>query len=85
MFCTLARISEEELSQLFIGYGYKPYFVEGDKPEEMHQLLTATLDTIVAEIKGVQTEARINGFTERPQLPMIIFGSPKEKVGQDQK
>ena len=41
----LARISHEELDQLFRGYGYKPYFVEGDDPDKLHQLLAATLDT----------------------------------------
>ena len=29
----LARISREELEALFHGYGYKPYFVEGDDPD----------------------------------------------------
>src|ERR1700676_1076904 len=37
----LARIPREELEELFRGYGYKPYFVEGDVPEEVHQLLAA--------------------------------------------
>ena len=64
----LARISHEELDQLFRGYGYKPYFVEGDDPDKLHQLLAATLDTIVAEIKDIQTKARNNGFKERPTM-----------------
>ena len=42
----LARISHEELDELFRGYGYKPYFVEGDEPEAMHQLMAATLDQV---------------------------------------
>ena len=37
----LARISHEELDQLFRGYGYTPYFVEGDEPDEMHELMAA--------------------------------------------
>ena len=28
----LARISHDELEALFVGYGYKPYFVEGSDP-----------------------------------------------------
>ena len=52
----LARISHEELEQLFRGYGYTPYFVEGDEPEKMHQLMAATLDRVIAEIKQIQTE-----------------------------
>lgn len=73
----LARISHEELDQLFRGYGYKPYFVEGDDPDKLHQLLASTLDTIVAEIKDIQTKARTNGFKERPKWPMIIFRTLK--------
>ena len=77
----LARISQEELEQLFRGYGYKPYLVEGTDPDEVHQLLAATLDAIVAEIKQIQTEARTNGFKTRPQWPMIIFRTPKGWTG----
>ncbi len=73
----LARIPKEELEQLFLGYGYKPYFVEGAIPEEVHQLLATTLDTIIEEIKEIQKEARTNGFTKRPKWPMIIFRTPK--------
>jgi len=73
----LARISHEELDQLFRGYGYKPYFVEGDDPDKLHQLLASTLDTIVAEIKKIQTDARNKGFKTRPKWPMIIFRTLK--------
>src|SRR5436305_9839329 len=54
----LARISHEELEALFVGYGYKPYFVEGSDPEAMHQAMAATLDAIVAEIRGIWRDAR---------------------------
>jgi xylulose-5-phosphate/fructose-6-phosphate phosphoketolase len=77
----LARISREELDQLFRGYGYKPYCVEGTDPDEVHQLMAATLDTIVAEMKQIQTEARTNGFSKRPQWPMIIFRTLKGWTG----
>jgi xylulose-5-phosphate/fructose-6-phosphate phosphoketolase len=73
----LGRIDHEELDQLFRGYGYKPYFVEGDDPMKVHQLLAATLDTIVAEIKDIQIATRTKGFKERPQWPMIILRTPK--------
>ena len=60
----LARIPHAELEALFVGYGYKPYFVEchpepveGD-PAEMHQLMARTLDEVIAEIKSIQYEAR---------------------------
>jgi xylulose-5-phosphate/fructose-6-phosphate phosphoketolase len=77
----LARIPKEELQQLLQGYGYKPYFVEGDVPEEVHQSLAATLDTILEEIKQIQNEARTNGFTKRPTWPMIVFSTPKGWTG----
>ena len=77
----LARLPHEELESLFIGYGYKPYFVEGSDPETMHQLMAATLDTAIAEIKVIQSDARTNGYTKRPQWPMIILRSPKGWTG----
>ncbi|MGV0028510.1 phosphoketolase family protein [Phormidesmis priestleyi] len=77
----LARLSDRELESLFIGYGYKPYFVEGDDPETMHQLMAGTLDTIVSEIQSIRREAQTHGFTERPQYPMIILRSPKGWTG----
>ncbi len=73
----LARISHEELEDLFIGYGYKPYFVEGDVPEKVHAQLAKTLDKIILEIEEIQKNARIHGFTKRPMWPMIIFKTPK--------
>ena len=43
----LARMPHDELESLLRGYGYKPYFVEGDEPAEVHQLMAATLDTVI--------------------------------------
>jgi xylulose-5-phosphate/fructose-6-phosphate phosphoketolase len=77
----LARIPEEELTALFTGYGYKPYFVTGDNPEQMHHLMAAALDTVIDEIKQIQKEARTNGFIKRPQWPMIILRTPKGWTG----
>ncbi len=77
----LARISHEELESLFIGYGHKPYFVEGSDPETMHQLMAATLDTVIAEIKAIQHDARSNGVTARPRWPMIVLRTPKGWTG----
>ena len=67
--CVLARISHEELEQLFRGYGYTPYFVEGDEPKAMHELMAATLDTVVGEIQQIKADARTKGFTGRPAGP----------------
>jgi xylulose-5-phosphate/fructose-6-phosphate phosphoketolase len=80
----LARIGREELDQLFRGYGYKPYFVEGSDPDEVHQLLAATLDTIIAEIRQIQAETRSKGFSKRPRWPMIIFRTLKGWTGPEE-
>jgi xylulose-5-phosphate/fructose-6-phosphate phosphoketolase len=77
----LARISHHELDALFRGYGYAPYFVEGNDPHEMHQKMAATLDAAIADIRTIQTRARSNGFSERPAWPMIVFRSPKGWTG----
>jgi xylulose-5-phosphate/fructose-6-phosphate phosphoketolase len=77
--CVLARISHEELEQLFRGYGYSPIFVEGSEPMKMHQLMAAALDEAVSEIQRIQSTARANknGSIERPRWPMIVLRSPK--------
>ncbi len=77
----LARLSEVELTSLLLGYGHKPYFVEGDEPEVMHQLMSATLDTVLVEIRSIQREARENGFKQRPRWPMIVLRTPKGWTG----
>jgi len=77
----LARITHEELEALFIGYGYKPYFVEGSEPSKMHQQMAATLDAVIAEIRALQRKARTSGQPERPRWPMIVLRSPKGWTG----
>lgn len=77
----LARISREELDQLFQGYGYQPYIVEGEDPLTMHQLMAGTLDQVLAEIRSIQTRARLDGVTQYPRWPMIILRTPKGWTG----
>ncbi|WP_303284766.1 phosphoketolase [Marinobacter sp. SS8-8] len=77
----LARIPREELESLFIGYGYRPYFVEGDEPAQMHQRMAATLGTVIGEIRAIQNEARAKGAVQRPRWPMIILRTPKGWTG----
>lgn len=78
----LARITREEVDQLMRGYGWTPYFVEYvDDNETMHQAMAATLDTVVAEIKRIQLEARERGNQTRPRWPMIVLNSPKGWTG----
>ncbi|MFG0294338.1 MAG: phosphoketolase [Maioricimonas sp. JB045] len=75
--CFLARIPKDELQKFYEGMGYKPYFVEGDDPQLVHQQLADVLDTIVAEIHQIWDDARNNGNTKRPAWPMIVFRTPK--------
>ncbi|WP_341528144.1 phosphoketolase family protein [Nostoc sp. UHCC 0302] len=77
----LSRLSQDELESLFVGYGYKPYFVEGSEPTDVHQQMAATLDTIISEIQNIQREARVHGFSKRPQWPMIVLRTPKGWTG----
>ena len=77
----LARIEREELEQLFRGYGWVPYFVEGDDPAQMHQLMAGKLDEVIGEIKRIQSNARDNHDSIRPRWPMIILNSPKGWTG----
>ena len=73
----LARISREELDQLFRGYGYTPHFVEGDDPRVMHGLMAATLDTVFSDIAAIKAGAARDGMAERPRWPMIVLRTPK--------
>lgn len=76
----LSRISKTELTNLFVGYGYKPYFVEGNDPKKMHALMAKTMDTCIEEIKKIQADAK-KGVTARPAWPMIILRTPKGWTG----
>ncbi|HEY9678890.1 MAG TPA: phosphoketolase family protein [Drouetiella sp.] len=77
----LGRLDDEELTKLFEGYGYKPYFVEGHEPELVHQDMAKTLDTIYGEIVKIQKDARENGVDKRPMYPMIVLRTPKGWTG----
>jgi xylulose-5-phosphate/fructose-6-phosphate phosphoketolase len=77
----LARLPREELAALMTGYGYEPFFVEGDQPEAMHRLMAATLDTVFERIRAIQSRARKEGTTGRPRWPMIVLRTPKGWTG----
>lgn len=77
--CLLARIPHDELEHLFRGYGYTPYFVEGDEPASMHELMAATLDSIIEEIQRIKS--RVTKNEQRPRWPMIILRTPKGWTG----
>lgn len=83
----LARIPDEELEQLFRGYGYTPHFVAGDDSEPIrvvHERLARTFDEVADSIGEIQLEARTSGFKSRPRWPMIVLRTPKGWTGPDE-
>jgi xylulose-5-phosphate/fructose-6-phosphate phosphoketolase len=77
----LARIEPDELEQFFRGCGWTPYFVEGNDPDLMHEAMASTLEKVVADIRRIQINARVNKDSARPRWPMIILKSPKGWTG----
>ena len=77
----LARMPRDELKSLFVGYGYKPYFVEGEEPESMHQAMAGVLDRVVRDISTIQRRARDGKEHARPRWPTIVLRSPKGWTG----
>lgn len=75
--CFLARIPKEELVKFFEGMGYAPLLVEGHEPDKVQQQLAAAMDTAVARIRAIWSEARDKGNVSRPAWPMIVFRTPK--------
>ncbi len=80
----LERIPRAELEQLLRGYGWTPWFVEGEQSTPMHQRMAATLDAVIAEIRRIQQAARRDGVRARPCWPMIVLASPKGWTGPRQ-
>jgi len=77
----LDRISEDELLQLFRGYGYEPFVISSTETPDIHQAMAATLDKILEEIRSIQARARKNGKLDRPRWPMLILRTPKGWTG----
>lgn len=76
-----ARIEKEEMNDLMKGYGWKPFWVDGEDPAYMHQRMAAVLDEVIAEIKAIKETATENEQFDRPVWPMIILKSPKGWTG----
>jgi xylulose-5-phosphate/fructose-6-phosphate phosphoketolase len=77
----LARIPRSELESLMIGYGHRPYFVEGTDPAAMHELRAETMEKVLADIRAIQRRARVDKVEERPLWPMIVLRTPKGWTG----
>jgi xylulose-5-phosphate/fructose-6-phosphate phosphoketolase len=76
-----SRISHEEVEDFFKGCGWKPYFVEGSDPMEMHRKMAETIDAVIGDIRAIQKNAREKGVAERPRWPMIVLRTPKGWTG----
>ncbi len=77
----LARIPRPELNELLEGYGYHPYYVEGDDPPTVHAEMARTFDAVVEEIRSIQNDARAHGFSRRQPWPMVVLRTPKGWTG----
>ena len=77
----LSRIEHDELDQFMRGCGWTPYFVEGDDPAAMHELMAVTLDKAIDDIRQMKEHARNDGDNLRPRWPMIVLRSPKGWTG----
>src|SRR5437762_11774539 len=61
----LARIPQQELESLFIGYGYRPITVAGDDPANVHQQLATALDEAFDQTAAIHQAAGLDAETGR--------------------
>lgn len=77
----LSRMTHEDLTNLFSGYGWHPYFVEGENVDTMQELMASTMDKVITEIKKIKETAIATENLTNIKWPMIIFRSPKGWTG----
>ena len=77
----LSRISREEITDLMKGYGWEPYFVEGEDIDEMQEKMAKTLDEVITKIKELRAEAQLMTDYSKLRFPMIVFRTPKGWTG----
>lgn len=77
----LSRISKEELDSLLRGYGWTPFYVEGEEPDVMHEKMAKTLEDIIVKIKTIKEHAKNSHDETRPLWPMIVLRTPKGWTG----
>ena len=76
----LARIDKKELNDYFKGLGWHPYYVEGDDPIQMHEIMAEVLELVIKEIKDIKSSYKDMNY-ENIKWPMIVFRSPKGWTG----
>jgi len=75
-----ATMSDEELEHLFRGYGYKPYFVEGEG-DDLYEAMAKTMDMAYRDIRKIWKAAREEGKVQKVAWPVILFRSLKGWTG----
>lgn len=76
----LARVDKKELNDYFKGLGWHPYYVEGDDPIQMHEIMAEVLELVIKEIKEIKASYKDMNY-ENIKWPMIVFRSPKGWTG----
>lgn len=76
----LARVDKKELNDYFKGLGWHPYYVEGDDPIQMHEIMAEVLELVIREIKDIKSSYKNMNY-ENIKWPMIVFRSPKGWTG----
>ncbi|WP_407666489.1 phosphoketolase family protein [Mycolicibacterium arabiense] len=78
----LARIPEDDLRSLMIGYGYEPHFFTATEEAEhatAHREFAQLLDTVLDQIAEIKAWPEDDDRT--PRWPMIVFRTPKGWTG----
>lgn len=70
-----SRLSDNDIISLFDGYGYRPYFVSGSDPMDMHQKMAFAMDRAIEDIMLIKKTA--NAVQSQIKWPMIILKTPK--------
>ena len=71
------RMSDDELTTLFTGYGYDVHIVDAYTSDDVHGRMMAVLDDALEAIRFTQHCAREGTLHETPRWPMIILRTPK--------
>jgi xylulose-5-phosphate/fructose-6-phosphate phosphoketolase len=77
----LGRMETPQLVDLFLGFGYHPFLIEGDDPTRIHLDLALALDMAVSTILKLQREARANQDIRTARWPAILLNTPKGWTG----
>ena len=80
----LSRISHDDLTSLFKGFGWIPYFVEGSDIDELQEKMAETMDKVISEIIKIKKNARETEKVSNIKWPMIVFRTPKGWTGPEE-